>query len=227
MRHSSIVVQIENVGAKSYPVDHEVGAVANADLVELVEELVGRVARKDVREPGLDTDPDDREQPGRDPLLVRLELEVAEHHARLAVRALRMRLRQRRRHVEIRAARLEGCGEDLRVEARIGRVQHRVGLRIPQHRGEPVDVGGVDAGRREPAVVEPCDDARRPVEIEVADDHPVEEVAPLRDRGGRCADAARPDDDDLHVPAGTTSTAASTASDNRRSARSALGDAAF
>ena len=140
--------------------DHEVGAVADPDLVELVEQLVGRMACEDVGEPRLDADADEREQPGRRPLLVRRELEVAEHHARLAVRALRMGLRERRRHVEIRAARLEGRGEDLRIEARIGRVENGVGLDVTQQRDEPGDVRGVDAARGEPAVVEPRDHGR-------------------------------------------------------------------
>ena len=45
------------------PGDDEIGAVANAHLVDLREEPVGGVAGEDVREAGLDADPDEREQP--------------------------------------------------------------------------------------------------------------------------------------------------------------------
>ena len=78
LRHSSIVVQIEKVGREVVAVDHEVGAVADPDVVDLGEELVGRVAGEDVREPRLDADPHEREQAALAPLLLLRELRVAE-----------------------------------------------------------------------------------------------------------------------------------------------------
>jgi hypothetical protein len=43
--------------------DHEVRTVADADLVDFGEELVGRVPCEDVCRARLDSDPDEREQP--------------------------------------------------------------------------------------------------------------------------------------------------------------------
>ena len=56
------------------------------------------------------------------------ELRVAQLDARLRVGQLSVRRRERHRHVEVRAPGLEGRGEDLRVEARVGRVQDGVGV---------------------------------------------------------------------------------------------------
>ena len=69
-RHSSIVVQIENDGAKLVAARryHEVGAVAGAELVDLAEEVVGGVPREHVGEAGLDADADQRQPPGGLPL---------------------------------------------------------------------------------------------------------------------------------------------------------------
>ena len=60
-RHSSIVVQMENEGANSYPADLEVGPVAYAELVDLAEQVVGGVAREHVGESRLDTHADEGE----------------------------------------------------------------------------------------------------------------------------------------------------------------------
>ncbi len=66
LRHSSIVVQIENDGAKislpSSSVHDEVGAVAHAELVDLeLEQVVGGVAGEHVAQPGLDAHAHQRE----------------------------------------------------------------------------------------------------------------------------------------------------------------------
>ncbi len=114
-------------GCEVVAVDDEIRAVADADLVDLGEELVAGVAGEDVREPRLDADPDEREPAGLAPALGRGELRVAELHARLLVRPLRVRLGERHRHVEVGAAGVESGLEDRRVEARVDRVQDRVG----------------------------------------------------------------------------------------------------
>jgi hypothetical protein len=54
--------------------DDEVGAVANTDLGDAREQLIGRVAGEHVRQPRLDADADEREHPGALPLLVLGEL---------------------------------------------------------------------------------------------------------------------------------------------------------
>jgi len=109
------------------PVDHEVGAVTHCDLVDRGEEMVGGVPREDVRKPRLDAHAHEREQPAVGPALVLGELPVAELDVRVLVGALRVGLGERHRHVEVRTAGLVGRREDLLVEARVGRVQHRVG----------------------------------------------------------------------------------------------------
>ena len=63
--------------------DDEVRAVADADLVDLREELVGGVPGEDVRRSRLDAHPEERERAGLLPLLRAGELLVAELHAAL------------------------------------------------------------------------------------------------------------------------------------------------
>ena len=69
-------------GREVVAVHDEVGAVADADLVDLGEQVVGGVAGEDVREPRLDADADERQLP-RAPGLLAVELRVAELHPRL------------------------------------------------------------------------------------------------------------------------------------------------
>ena len=87
--------------------DDEVGAVAHAHLVDLVEEVVGGVAGEDVGEPRLDADAREREQPALLPALVHVELVLPE---------LDVGPGERHGHVEVRAAVLERGVEDRRVE---------------------------------------------------------------------------------------------------------------
>jgi len=78
--------------------------VAHADLVELREELVGRIARKGVGEARLDSNADEGEQPTVSPFLVADELPVAELHSGQLVRSLRMRLREVHRQIQVGTA---------------------------------------------------------------------------------------------------------------------------
>ena len=167
--------------------DGEVRPVAHADLVDLGEEVVGGVAGEDVREAGLDADPDEREQAGVGPALVLVELLLAEQ---------RVGARERHRHVEVGAAAVEGGLEDRQVEARVGRVQNRVVL--AREGGHARLVGRVHLGCRETVVVEPVDERLRPRRVEVGEGDPLEEVAPLRHRGRGRADPTGADDEDLH-----------------------------
>ena len=163
--------------------DDEVGAVADPDLVDLVEQLVGRVAREDVGEPRLDADPDEREQARRSPSCSCAanwrspSFTPGSVYGRSGCGSDSVAAMSR--YVQ---PRLEGSGEDLRIEARVGRVEHGVG---PRSRSRPTSALASEASTRaadEPAVVEPLDDRRRPrrgrgrrATIRV------EEVAPLRD----------------------------------------------
>ncbi len=140
--------------------DDEVRAVADPDLVDRREELVGRVSGEDVGGARLDADPDEREQALLLPCRCPLELVVAELDARQLVRALGVRLGEGHRHVEVRDARLEARVEDRHVEERVDGVQHRVGAASRgSARATPSRARGVDPMRGEAAVVERVDDA--------------------------------------------------------------------
>jgi hypothetical protein len=102
----------------------EVGAVAGAELVDLAEQVVGGVPREHVGEPRLDADADQGQPAGGLPVPRNRELLVAELHARLLVRHLGVRLRQRHRHVEVVRTRVERATEDLHVEDRVDGVHH-------------------------------------------------------------------------------------------------------
>ncbi len=101
LRHSSIVVQMLNDGSEVIAGDDQVGAVADAELVDLAEQVVGRVAREDVRQARLDADPEEREPAGRLPRSGLRELRVTELLPGQLVRAVRVRVAQRHRHVEV------------------------------------------------------------------------------------------------------------------------------
>jgi len=185
-------------------VDDDVRPVADGHLVDRREEVVGGVACEHVGQPRLDAHADEREQAALPPALVPSELRLPEHDARLLVRPLRMRLRQRHRHVDVRAARLEGGREDLRVEARVGGVQHRVRAAVADQRSDGGRVGGVDRGRLEAPVVERGDDPVGAPRVEVGERHAIEEVPTPRDLRHRRADAARPHHRELHRAVSTS-----------------------
>jgi hypothetical protein len=75
-------------------VDGEVRTVADADLLDRVEQFVRRVPGEHVREPRLDPHADKRQPPGLLPVRGTLELRVAELDPALLVGALAVRLRQ-------------------------------------------------------------------------------------------------------------------------------------
>ena len=138
------------------PLDLQVRAVADADLVDRVEQLVGGVAREHVRHAGLDADPDEGE-------LAR----VSSHRSAAAncsspsftpassSRLVGVRLRQRHRHVEVRRARVERAVEDRHHEARIDGVQDRVGAVWTGQLGDGRGVGSRRPARPRTAVPPP------------------------------------------------------------------------
>jgi hypothetical protein len=73
------------------PVHDQVGAVADADLVDAGEEVVGGVPSEHVGEARLHPDPDQREPAGCGPVVGDRELLVAEFDADLRVRPVRVR----------------------------------------------------------------------------------------------------------------------------------------
>ena len=79
------------------------------------------------------------------PLLVARQLYVAEHLPRQLVGALRVRVRQRHRHVQIGRPSREAGVEDRLVEARIAGVQDRVRAHPLDQLDERLAIGGVHA----------------------------------------------------------------------------------
>ena len=63
-----MVVQMREGGGEVVAGHDQVGAVADADLVDVVEEVVGGVAGEDVGEPGLDAHAHQRQPAGRLPV---------------------------------------------------------------------------------------------------------------------------------------------------------------
>ena len=86
-----MVVQMENTGAKAKPGISQVAAVADVDFVDLVEEVIGCVAREDIGQAGIHAHPDQGQAPGRLPFARPFELLVGELHAGEAERVVGVR----------------------------------------------------------------------------------------------------------------------------------------
>ncbi len=202
LRHSSIVVHIENDGAKiSLPSSSVTTRLAPSRVPSSSisrEQVVGGVPREHVGEPGLDADPDQREPPRALPLLGHGELLVAELDAASSYGARGCGFDRRHRHVEVVGAGGERTVEDRHVEDRVDGVHH-VGDPVLRHSAvtESAD-GGVDLRRDEAVVAERLDRLRRAGPVVVGDHAELEEVATRRDRGEGGSDAAGADQQDSH-----------------------------
>ena len=181
------------------PGDDEVRPVAHAQLVDLVEQLVLRVAGEDVRQARLHPDADERQAPGILPLLLLGELCVAEFDAHLFVGAFRMPLRQAHRHVEVRRAGREGAVEDRHDEPRVDGVEHMGGGVLADQGCHGLGARGIHLRRGEPLVAEFRHERFGAGRVVVGDDDGLEEVAAAEDAGGGTADAAGADDEDAHA----------------------------
>ncbi|RPK28800.1 hypothetical protein EES37_36445 [Streptomyces sp. ADI91-18] len=180
--------------------DGQVGAVADADLLDLVEEVVGGVAGEDVREAGLDSHADEGEAARLLPLRGPFELLVAELHAALAVRVVGVRAGEGHRHVEVVAARRQRGVEQGHHEPRVGGVHQDVAAALAEQPGDGRLVGGVDAAGTEAAllVAEGGDGGLGAGQVVVGDDEVVEEVAAGGDLGDRATHAAGTHEQNTH-----------------------------
>jgi hypothetical protein len=179
--------------------DLEVGAVADPQLVDLREQVVGGVAREHVGESGLDPDPDERETSGGLPVVGDRELLVAELHADLGVRRLGMRLREGHRHVEVVRAPGVRAVEDRHHEPRVDGVHHVGDPVLTHQRLDRAGVRGIHLGRREPLVGQRVDRPARPCLVVVGDHAQLEEVTACGDRSERRADAPGADQENPHL----------------------------
>ena len=87
--------------------------------------------------------------------------------------------------------------EDRRVEARVARVQDRVGALGLQERHDLLDARRVDLRRGE-AVTEPRDSTHGAFAVDVGEHHPLEERALRRHCRSGAADPAGAEHDDAH-----------------------------
>jgi hypothetical protein len=104
--------------------DGEVGPVAGAQLVDLVEQVVLRIPGEHIGKARLHADPDQRQPIRGAPPIVDGELLVAELHAGEPVRLVRVRLGQAHGHIEVVGAAGQRAVEDRHHESRIDRLHH-------------------------------------------------------------------------------------------------------
>ena len=117
--------------------NNQVSAIFHADLVDLAEEVVGRVTGEDVRKTRLNTDANEGEQTGALPLVVERILLVAELESSLAGWVGFVWLAQAHGHVEV----VHACGECTRKNGR-----HKLWLNRVEHVGDVIfarDIGNV------------------------------------------------------------------------------------
>ena len=94
---------------------------------------------------------------------------------------------------------LEGRGEDLRIEARVGRIEDDVRLRRPNARDDRLDRRGIHRDSGEPAVVEAGRHRFGTLGDEVCERDVIEERPALGDRSECRPDAPGSDDEDVHA----------------------------
>ena len=183
-------------------VDDEVGTVADADLVDPREEVVGGIAGGDVGEAGLDAHAHERHQVAVLPRRVLRELGVAEPAPGLLVGLGRMRLGHVHRHVDVVAVGGERAFEDRWVEARVAGVEDHVGAALHGERGDAVLVAGVDIGGLDPpalGVDRGRDRLLGALDVDVGDRDVVVGLPVRCDRHERRSDPARTDHEYSHA----------------------------
>ena len=176
-------------GREVVAVDDEVGAVADADRVDLGEELVGGVAGEDVREPRLDADADEREPAGLLPAPASANWASPSFSPGRGVR-------ERHRQVEVGAAGLERAWKigGLKRGSTAFRIASARSARASSAIAAESEASTAAAAKRGSPYGRPRAGRR----VDVGEHDPLEEVAPLRHRRDRRADSARSDDENAH-----------------------------
>ena len=190
-KHSSIVVQTENVGANVEALDFEIGTVAHADVVDLAKQVIGRIASKHVGHPGLDPDAHKRELPALGPRIGHCELRRTQHDSRLLVRPFGMWFRQVHRHVEVVASGLERGVENRRIEPRVARVDDRIDRFGARERDDRGLIGRVECSSLEPRIVTSLDRDLGTRRVEIGDDDSRQDVRFGRSTRNRRTDTTR------------------------------------
>ena len=179
-------------------VDDEVAAVPYTDLVDLREQVIGRVPGEHVGEAGFHAHAHQREESPFLPALVAGELLGAEEHAGDLVGPFGMRLGERHRHVEVVAVRVEGGCEYRRVESRIAHVDHHVGALSAREFRDCTGIRRVERVRDESRIGTALDRDLRARHVEIGDDDPFENVGFGRGLRHRRSDSTRADYENPH-----------------------------
>ena len=186
------------------PGDLEVGAVAHADLVDLVEEMVGGVAAVPVGHARLHAEAHERQLADVGELVVERQLVLAQHLARLVQRVGRVRHGERRGGVHVVHARLERGLQRVRVELHRQEAAEHVDVVLVAEGDDRGHVGGIHLlGRKALVVAHPLGGRLRLGQVAVTHHDGLKDlalgIAPLGDGGRRFAYAAAADNEDLHA----------------------------
>ncbi len=170
--------------AEVVAIDHEVGTVPDAELVDGTEEVVHRVAGEHVRQSRLDPHAREGQQPALLPLRGELELLVSELHPCLGVGLFGMWAGERHGHVHVVDARYESCAVDRHDKTGVDRVEDHIAVLRPNQLGDHQVVGGIDLEARETVRDRRC--FLRTLFV-VVGHHDLLEVAPARRYMGKGA----------------------------------------
>jgi hypothetical protein len=184
--------------------DLEVGAVADTDLVDLVEVVIGRVAAVPVGHARLDAEAHQPQLPDLDELVVERLLVLAQDLVRRVEGVGGMRDRQRCRGVHVVDSRLERRREREHVELDRQEAAEHVGVVLLAQGHDRVHVGGIHLlGREALFAAQPLRCRPRLGQIVVGHHHLLEDltlgIAPPGDRRRGFAHAAAAHNQDLHA----------------------------
>ena len=141
--------------------DLEVAAIADVDLVHVVDVVLGGVRGEDIGQAGVHAHAHERQLAAHLPGVIHRELLVAELEAGNLEGPIRMRLREAHGHVHVVDVRLERAGEDRHDELRVDRVHHEVRAVRLGSLGDVARLTGVEPDGGDALRIA---DARRPVD---------------------------------------------------------------
>ena len=159
----------------------EVGAVTNAEFVNIAEHGVGRVAREHVGQPRFDAETNQRQPPRCLPLRLGCELLITEFDPGQLVGLIRMALGQTHRHIEIVSAAGQCAVEDRHHKAGVDGIDHVGDALLAHQLGNRFGRTCVDAGRAEAGIVDRVGRLLGPDRVVIGHHDVLEEIPPHRD----------------------------------------------
>ena len=176
----------------------EVGAIADPEFIDITEQRVGGVTRKNIGESRFDTETHQRQPPRRLPLRLGGELLIAEFDAGQLVGLLRVSLRQAHRHIQIVGAAGQCAVEDRHHETGVDGIDHMGDGVLTDEIGDRLFRTCVDADGAEARVVDRVGRLLGLGLVIVGNHDLLEEVPPHRDRTECRTDAARAHQENSH-----------------------------